>query len=69
MIVRYCNGSYAFAPIVDPSITPTPRGLSTRALAPSQLRGDPAGTIYTGGYDAHSKAAHNTDWIYRGVPK
>jgi hypothetical protein len=37
-------------------------------LAASQFSGDPAGTLYSGGYDAHTESAHNTDWIYRGVP-
>jgi hypothetical protein len=68
-LVRYCNGSYStLTPIVDSSITPAPSTLATRALAVSQFSGDPAGTVYSGGYDAHSQPAHNTDWIYRGVP-
>jgi hypothetical protein len=68
-LVRYCNGAYDFHTIIDPSITPGPPLLATRALAVSQFNGDPAGTIYSGGYDAHNEPAHNTDWIYRGVPK
>ena len=68
-LIRHCNGSYGFRTIIDPSITPAPPLLSTRALAPSQFPGDPAGTLYGGGYDAHSMPAHNTDWIYRGIPK
>ena len=68
-LVRYCNGAYSsFTPIVDPSITPAPTLIATRALAVSQFSGDPAGTLYSGGYDAHFDPAHNTDWIYRGVP-
>jgi len=68
-VVRHCNGSYGFRKIIDPSITPAPPLLATRALAVSQFSGDPAGTLYGGGYDAHSMPAHNTDWVYRGVPK
>jgi hypothetical protein len=68
-LVRYCNGAYsALTLIVDPSITPAPPTLATRASAVSQFSGDPAGTLYSGGYDAHTESAHNTDWIYRGVP-
>jgi hypothetical protein len=68
-LVRYCNGAYStLTLIVDPSITPAPPTLATRALAVSQFSGDPAGTLYSGGYDAHTESAHNTDWIYRGVP-
>jgi hypothetical protein len=54
--------------ISDPSITPAPPLIATRAVAVSQFSGDPAGTLYSGGYDAHYDPAQNTDWIYRGVP-
>ncbi len=69
-LIRHCNGVYgSLRTIVDPSITPAPPLLSTRALAVSQFSGDPAGTLYGGGYDAHSDPAHNTDWVYRGIPQ
>jgi hypothetical protein len=68
-LIRHCNGAYGFRTIIDPSITPSPPLLSTRALAVSEFPGDPAGTLYGGGYDAHSQPAHNTDWIYRGTPR
>jgi hypothetical protein len=68
-LIRHCNGVYGFRTIIAPSITPAPPLLSTRTLAVSQFPGDPAGTLYTGGYDAHSMPAQNTDWIYRGVPQ
>jgi hypothetical protein len=55
--------------ISDPSITPAPTLIATRAMAVSQFSGDPAGTLYSGGYDAHFDPAHNTDWLYRGRPK
>jgi hypothetical protein len=67
-LVRHCNGAYGFRTIVDPSITPQPSILSTRTLVVSQFSGDRPGTVYMGGYDAHDESAHNTDWIYRGVP-
>jgi hypothetical protein len=68
-LVRHCNGSYDFQTIVPPSMMPTPSPIATRALAVSQFPGDPAGTIYAGGFDAHNLAAHNTGWIYKGTPK
>ncbi len=68
-LIRHCDGVYGFRTIVDPSITPAPPLLSTRALAASQFSGDPAGTLYGGGYDAHNEPAHNTDWVYRGIPQ
>ncbi len=67
-LVRHCNGTYGFQTIT-PSITPAPSPIATRALAVSQFPGDPAGTIYAGGFDAHSLPAHNTAWLYKGVPK
>jgi hypothetical protein len=67
-LIRHCNGIYGFRTI-DPSITPAPTPIATRSLAVSQFPGDPAGTLYAGGFDAHGLPAHNTDWIYRGVPK
>jgi hypothetical protein len=63
-MIRHCNGSYDFR-----VITLNPTLLATRALVVSQFPDDPAGTLYAGGYDAHDKPAHNTDWIYRGVPR
>jgi hypothetical protein len=68
-LVRYCNGAYSFRTIVDPSITPAPALLATRTFAVTQFSDDPAGTLYSGGYDAHGEPSHNTDWIYRGVTK
>ena len=68
-LIRHCNGTYDFQTIVDPSITPSPPLISTRVMAVSQFSGDPAGTIYVGGYDAHFDPAHNTDWIYKGIPQ
>ena len=67
-LIRHCNGVYGFRTI-DPGVTPAPSPIATRALAVSQFPGDPAGTLYAGGFDAHSLPAHNTVWIYRGIPK
>jgi hypothetical protein len=69
-LVRHCDGTYDDVySIVDPTITPAPPLLATRALVVSQFPGDPAGTLYAGGFDAHYQPSHNTDWIYRGVPQ
>jgi hypothetical protein len=68
-LVRHCNGIYGLRTVIDPSITPAPPLLAPRALAPSQFSGDPVGTLYAAGYDAHIMAAHNTDWVYKGVPQ
>jgi hypothetical protein len=68
-LIRHCNGIYGFRAIADPNIKPPPSIISTRALAASQFSGDPAGTLYGGGYDAHNQPAHNTDWLYRGIPQ
>jgi hypothetical protein len=67
-LVRHCNGSYNFQTIVAPRIAPAPSPIATRALAVSQFPDDPAGTIYAGGFDAHNLPAHNTDWVYQGIP-
>jgi hypothetical protein len=68
-LIRHCNGIYGFRAIADPSIQPPPPIIATRALAASQFSGDPPGTLYGGGYDAHFQPAHNTDWLYRGIPQ
>ena len=67
-LVRHANGSYDFQ-VIDSSAWGGTWCLSTRAMIASAFPGDPAGTLYTGGYDAHNVPAHNTDWIYRGIPK
>jgi hypothetical protein len=69
-MVRHCNGAYtSLGAIAVPSINPSPPLLSARTVVVSQFSSDPAGTLYAGGFDAHSDPAHNTDWIYRGVPQ
>jgi hypothetical protein len=67
-LIRHCNGAYDFETIVDPSVMPASSPVATRALAVSQFAGDPAGTLYAGGFDAHGEPAHNTAWVYRGIP-
>jgi hypothetical protein len=68
-VVRHCNGAYdSFQNIVDPNISPKPTLVSTRTLAVSQFSSDPAGTLYGGGYDANQLPAHNTNWVYQGIP-
>jgi hypothetical protein len=69
-LVRHCNGAYtSLSPIAVPGLSPSLPLLSARSIVVSQFSSDPAGTLYAGGYDAHDDPAHNTDWIYRGVPQ
>ena len=69
-LVRHCNGAYtSLGAIAVPGLNPSLPLLSARTVVVSQFSGDPAGTLYVGGYDAHDSPAHNTDWIYRGVPQ
>jgi hypothetical protein len=68
-VVRHCNGAYtSLGAIAVSSMNPSTPLLSARTIVVSQFSGDPAGTLYVGGYDAHDDPAHNTEWIYRGVP-
>ena len=63
-MIRHCNGSYDFRVIaLDPTL------LAARALVVSQFPDDPAGTLYAGGFDGRGLPAHNTGWVYRGIPK
>jgi hypothetical protein len=69
-VVRHCNGTYTYLnTIAVPGLNPSLPLLSARTIVVSQFSSDPAGTLYVGGYDAHTEPAHNTDWIYRGVPQ
>ena len=69
-MVRHCNGAYSsLGAIAVPGLDPSPALISARTVIVSQFSSDPAGTLYVGGYDAHDDPAHNTDWIYRGVPQ
>jgi hypothetical protein len=69
-LIRHCNGTYDFQTIIDPSLSQSPPLLAARAMVVSRFASDPPGTIYAGGYGCSlSYSAHNTDWIYRGVPE
>ena len=68
MLIRHCNGTYDFQSIYDTNLSPVPAVLSPRSIVPSQFAGDPPGTLYAGGYDCHGQPAHNTAWIYKGMP-
>ena len=69
MLIRHCNGTYDFQSIYDTSLSPVPAVLSPRSIVPSQFADDAPGTLYAGGYDCHGQPAHNTAWIYRGIPQ
>ena len=74
LIIRHCNGAYAMAmrTVNDPSKSPMPPLIASRSIAVSQFTGDPAGTLYMGGFEVDSSQLpaldHNTDWIYKGSP-
>jgi len=67
-LVRDCNGGYFLREICDLQIKPKPMLESVRTLAVSPFPSDPAGTVYAGGFDANGTAAHNTAWLYKGLP-
>lgn len=69
MLIRECDASYTLHEVVDTSLSPKPSIESLRAVIPSPFADDPAGTLYAGGYDCNAKPAHNTAWLYRGVPE
>ena len=62
-LVRHCDGSYNIYGNHDSDPL---RAL--RSIVVSQFPGDPVGTLYAGGYDADDRPAHNTNWVYRGLP-
>ena len=61
--VRHCDGSYNIYAIYD--LNPL---RAIRSIVVSKFPGDPVGTLYAGGYDADDRPAHNTNWVYRGLP-
>jgi hypothetical protein len=68
-LVRQPSGAYSVRVVEDASASPAPVLLSTRTIVPSPFAGDPAGTLYAGGFDANQNQlmpVHNTGWIYRG---
>jgi hypothetical protein len=62
-VVRHCDGSYNVHAI-PASVHLT----AIRSIVVSKFPGDPKGTLYAGGYDTDNQPAHNTDWVYRGLP-
>ena len=68
-LVRDPNGDYVLREIRDAQIDPKPKLASVRTLAVSPFQSDPPGTVYAGGFDAGGKPAHNTAWLYKGVPQ
>jgi len=66
MLIRHCTGTYELS-VIKPPVGADP--ISARAVVSSKFPGDPAGTVYAGGFDAHDLLNHNTDWIYRGRPQ
>ena len=62
-LVRHCDGSYNIYAIHD--LDPL---RAIRSIVVSKFPGDPVGTLYAGGYDADNQPAHNTNWVYRGLP-
>ena len=67
-LIRDCQGHYVSREIFDPSISPKPPLVATRAIIRSPFSSDPPGTLYAGGFDAGNTQPHNSAWLYRGVP-
>lgn len=64
--VRHCDGTYDnFIQIHNLNDTNTL--VATRTMIPSQFPGDPAGTVFAGGFDTMNGAFANTNWLYRGT--
>jgi hypothetical protein len=69
VLARRCDGqAYALHEVRDTSISPAPSLVAVRTLINSPFGADPPGTVYAGGYDADGKPAHNTAWLYKGIP-
>jgi hypothetical protein len=62
-LVRHCDGSYNIHAIHDSNPL-----TAIRSIVVSKFPGDPVGTLYAGGYDTDTQPAHNTNWVYRGLP-
>ncbi|MFC1610141.1 hypothetical protein ACFL6C_04235 [Myxococcota bacterium] len=67
-IARFDDATYQLAEIVDPTVTPKPAMVATRAMVPSPFASEIGQVIYAGGFDANhvSDACHDTAWLYRG---
>jgi hypothetical protein len=64
--VRHPDAAYELREIVDDSIQPKPKLVSTRAMIPSPFPGERGRVIYAGGFDANHESCHDTAWLYRG---
>jgi len=64
--VRHPDATYVLREIVDESIQPKPKLVSTRAMLPSPFPGERGRVIYAGGFDANHESCHDTAWLYRG---
>jgi hypothetical protein len=65
--IRYPDAGYELREIVDESIQPKPKLVSTRTFLPSPFAGEKGKVIYAGGFDANHQDCHDTAWLYRGV--
>jgi len=63
---RHPDATYELREIVDESIQPKPKLVSTRAMLPSPFPGERGRVVYAGGFDANRESCHNTAWLYRG---
>jgi hypothetical protein len=67
-LTRFEDGTYRLAEIVDPTVTPKPAMVATRAMVASPFAGEIGQVIYAGGFDANhvNGVNHDTAWLYRG---
>jgi hypothetical protein len=71
MIVRHPTGTYDMQQIIHNSGGARVPASSARAIALTPFTGtggDPVGTLYSGGLDAHSVTNHNTSWLWTASP-
>ena len=69
MIVRHTTGTYDMQQIIHSSGGDVPvTASSARAIALTPFSGDPVGTLYSGGLDAHYFTNHNTGWLWTVSP-
>jgi hypothetical protein len=67
-LTRFEDGTYQLSEIVDPTVTPKPAMVSTRAMVASPFASEIGQVIYAGGFDANhvNGVNHDTAWLYRG---
>ena len=68
MIVRHTTGTYDMQQIIHSSGGVPVTASSSRAIALTPFSGDPVGTLYAGGLDAHDVTNHNTSWLWTVSP-